>query len=201
MLWFLGLGIAYLIGSIPTAFLVVKQLKQVDVRSVGSGNVGATNVTRAAGFKAGLFVFLVDALKGVVAVKVVAPLLLPQEILGGLACGLAAVVGHIAPIFLGFRGGKGVATTIGVMISALPMPALACLGAWLVVFLVWRYISLASLVAMLILPPAMALSGYPPASVAIGAAVALLVVAKHHANIDRLRQGTEHRFGKSRKPA
>lgn len=194
--WLAALGSSYLIGSIPTAYLVVKKIKQVDVRTVGSGNAGATNVTRAAGFKAGLFVFLVDVLKGVAAVKLISPLWLAQESLAPFACGISAVVGHIAPVFLGFKGGKGVATTIGVIASAMPSVALIYLAVWTVVFALWRYVSLASIFAMAALPLGQALMGQSHAELAAGIGLAALIIIKHRANIERLRQGGEHRFGR-----
>ena len=191
-----ALGLSYLAGSFPTAYVVVKWLKQVDVRTVGSGNVGATNVTRAAGLKAGLAVFVVDAAKGAAATCLIAPGLLP----GGspalrLACGLAAIVGHNFPVFLGFRGGKGVATTIGVMISTMPAVAGVCLAVWVAAFAPWRYVSVASIAAALALPVAQWAWQATRAELGLGAAMAGLLIARHHANIRRLLQGTESRMG------
>ena len=199
MQWLAALAGSYLIGSIPTAFLVVKRLKGVDVRTVGSGNVGATNVTRAAGFRAGLFVFSIDVAKGLAAVLLVAPALQPQPApLFRLACGFAAVVGHIFPLFLKFHGGKGVATTIGVLASVYPGVALICGGVWLAGFLAGRYVSVASIAAMACLPPLLFAMQRPPAEIRLGAALALLVILKHRSNIQRLLAGTEHRVGRPR---
>jgi glycerol-3-phosphate acyltransferase PlsY len=189
---------SYLLGSIPTAYLLVKRLKGVDVRAVGSGNVGATNVTRVAGVRAGLVVFLVDAAKGLLAVLVVAPALLqPMTAAARLGCGLAAVLGHAFPVFLNFRGGKGVATTIGVLVGTMPLIAAACLGVWLACFLIWKYVSVASLAAAATLPVAQALAGRPSPELLLGSALALLIIARHGDNIKRLLAGTEHRAGRS----
>ena len=122
---------SYLVGSVPTAYLVVKRLKRVDVRTIGSGNVGATNVTRVAGLWAGISVFLVDLAKGLVAVQVLGPWLIhPLTPTLQFSCGLAAILGHAFPVFLNFRGGKGVATTIGVLIGTMPIIAGTYLLVW-----------------------------------------------------------------------
>ena len=202
----IGLLAAYLIGSIPTAFLIVKWLKRVDVRTVGSGNVGATNAARVAGKGAGAVVFLLDAAKGLVAVLVIAywswslevpaiprcgyGMVTPQ-----LLCGLAAVAGHCFPVFLQFRGGKGVATTIGVLLGTMPSVAAVCLGVWAACFFAWRYVSIASIAAAVTLPIAQLATRQGPMVAFLGAALALLVVARHRSNIQRLLQGTEHRAG------
>ena len=191
---------SYLLGSFPTAYLLVKRLKRVDVRTVGSGNVGATNVARIAGFKAGAVVFLIDAAKGALAVCWVAWWQQSAVTPGlQLACGLAAILGHSFPVWLGFRGGKGVATTIGVLLAAMPLAAAACLAAWVIVFAIWRYVSLASIAAAVTLPVAQAVLGQGVAERLFGAVLALLVIVRHRANIQRLRQGTEPRTGSSRR--
>ncbi len=190
---------SYLVGSFPTGYVLVKWLKRVDVRTVGSGNVGATNVTRVAGFWSGILVFLVDAVKGAAAVSVVAPWLVhPVSPDVRLGCGLAAVLGHAFPIWLNFRGGKGVATTIGVLVAAMPSVAGICLAAWLVCFVVWRYVSAGSLAAAVVLPPAQWLTGQSQGEVLLGIALALLIIARHQANIARLLKGQEHRAGRRR---
>lgn len=190
---------SYLVGSFPTAYVVLKRSKGLDVRTVGSGNVGATNVARVAGWRSGAVVFLVDLGKGVAAVALVAPWLLhPLTPATRLACGLAAVLGHNFPFALGFRGGKGVATTIGVLIGAMPMVAAASLCVWLAVFAVSRYVSAASLAAAVTIPIAQAIMRQERAQVGLGALLALLIVVRHRANIARLRQGTEPRVGRRR---
>lgn len=195
--WLTALAGSYLLGSIPTAYLVVKRLKRVDIRSVGSGNVGATNVTRSAGFGPGLFVFVIDGLKGWAAVSLVAPALMPDGASAArLACGVAAVAGHMAPVFLRFRGGKGVATSIGVLLGAMPSAAAVFLGVWVVCFALWRYVSVGSLAAAVSLPAVQLLAGRPIPDVLLGAGLAALIIVKHRANIERLLQGREHRVGR-----
>lgn len=190
---------AYLIGSVPIGYLLVKWVKRIDVRTVGSGNVGATNVTRAAGTAAGLVVLGLDLGKGLLAVLGLAPWLIhPVTPAAQLACGLAAVVGHTGSVFLKLRGGKGVATTIGVLVGVSPLIAAICLGVWAIVFVVWRYVSLASLAAAAMLPLAQMLMHRARAEILVGVTLALLIIVRHHANITRLVQGTEHRFAGSR---
>ena len=186
---------SYLLGSIPTAYLLIKWARRVDVRTVGSGNVGATNAARAGGWQMGLAVFLIDAGKGWLAVQVLAPGLLdgatPATRLG---CGLSAVVGHNFPIFLGFRGGKGVATTIGVLLGTMPLVAAVCLAVWTACFLIWRYVSVGSLAAAVTLPIMQWVTRQTRPELLLGAALALLIVLRHRANIERLLQGREHRI-------
>ncbi len=192
----IALAASYLIGAIPTAFLVVKWLRQIDVRTVGSGNVGATNVVRVAGFRAGLVVFLIDLAKGLVAVRVIAPLLAgPEPGTMRLACGLAAIIGHCVPVFLAFRGGKGVATTIGVLIGTAPAAALVFLVVWALCYAVWRYVSVGSIAAVATVPVTQALTGSSGPDIVVGGLVACLVIARHHANITRLIRGKEHGAG------
>jgi glycerol-3-phosphate acyltransferase PlsY len=196
-----ALLVSYLLGSIPTAYIVVKRLKRVDVRTVGSGNVGATNVVRAAGAKAGAFVFLMDVAKGLAAVCVVAPWMIPSvSPLMRLGCGVAAVLGHSFPVFLGFRGGKGVATTIGVIMGASPLVGLVCLAVWLVFFLPCRYVSVGSLAAAGAIPLAQLALQRSFAEVWLGGILALVVILRHRANIERLLQGKEHRIGRHPQP-
>ena len=186
---------SYLLGSIPTAYLIVKRLKRVDVRTVGSGNVGATNVTRVAGMRAGAVVFLLDVAKGLVAVRGLAPwLILSLTPAARLDCGLMTVIGHAYPVFLAFRGGKGVATTIGVLVGTMPAVAGICLLVWIAGFLLSRYVSLASLAAVAALPLAQGFARQSMPEILLGATLALLVILRHRTNIERLAQGTEHRW-------
>ena len=196
-MWIAALALSYLVGSIPTAYLFVKQAKGIDIRTVGSGNVGATNAMRTAGRGIGALVFLVDVLKGVAAVLVV-----PRVVVGGAVtpgvvpwCGLAAVVGHNFPCFLGFRGGKGVATTIGVLLGNMPVIAGIVVGVWIVVFLLCRYVSIASMTAALAIPISQVLLHYWYAEILVGVVLAVLIVVRHRSNIRRLLDGTEHRAG------
>ena len=203
---------AYLLGSIPTGFLLVKIFRNEDIRSVGSGNIGATNVLRSGGKGLGAATFAIDCLKGASAVLIAraiatqfATVLSPREVEAIAA--VFAVLGHMFPVWLGFRGGKGVATGFGVFLVAAPLAALASICVFFVVLMGSRYVSLASILGAASFPPfAWFLVGgeKPPLFIAAQIIVALLIIAKHHQNIRRLVAGTEHRFGggsQARKPA
>jgi glycerol-3-phosphate acyltransferase PlsY len=182
----------YLIGSIPWGYIVPKLLRGVDIRTVGSGNLGAANVWRALGFKAGLAVAVLDVGKGFAAALLG---LWAGNELTGLLAGIAAMAGHWRPLFMGLaRGGKIVATTGGVALALAPLASLATAAVWVVAFLVTRYTSVASMLAALALPLfALAFGSSVPVVVfATGAALAILVL--HRANIRRLLDGTENRF-------
>lgn len=197
--------LAYLFGSIPTGFLVAKA-RGVDIRSSGSGNIGATNVFRILGKPAGVFVLAADILKGWLAVAVVAKLvsawLAPdataqeREWLWIIAA-VAAVLGHNYTCWLNFRGGKGIATSAGVLVALVPWSLLIILVVWLVVFGCTRYVSLASICASATLPVAAWLTGESLTMVTITGGLAAMAIYKHKSNIQRLLKGTESRFGKS----
>lgn len=182
----------YLIGSIPWGYVVPKLLSGVDIRTVGSGNLGAANVWRVLGFKAGLAVALLDVGKGFVAALLG---LWAGNELTGLLAGIAAMVGHWRPLFMGLaRGGKMVATTGGVALALAPLACLAAGAVWVVSFLFTRYTSVASMLSAVSLPLfafAFGSSG-PVVAFATGAALAILLL--HRANIGRLLSGTENRF-------
>ena len=188
----LALLASYLVGSIPTAYLLVRWLKRVDVRTIGSGNVGATNVTRAAGWRAGACVFLLDAAKGWVAVAVIGAWLAPEL---RWWCGVCAVIGHILACWLRFRGGKGFATTIGLLIGTAPAVAAACGLAWGLGYLLTRYSSIGSLAGAAAIPIAQWWLHAPPAELHVGVVLAALLLVTHRSNIARLWQGREHRAG------
>jgi glycerol-3-phosphate acyltransferase PlsY len=202
ILWLLVL-LAYALGSIPFGYLLVRARSGGDVRAMGSGNIGATNVARTAGVPVGLATLLFDAAKGFFAVW------LAGHFSGGnirfmMYAGLAAILGHVFPIWLKFSGGKGVATALGVflMISWAAVAAAVAIFAIVVVF--WRYVSLASISAAAALPLLVYLlyaPGHaPPAAVtACTLLAAALVIVKHRENIERLLAGTEPRFGMRRK--
>lgn len=198
--------LAYLLGSIPVGYLLVRVFRKQDIRAVGSGNIGATNVLRSGGKGLGLATFLLDALKGSAAVLLgaflAAPLLpgVPQRNVEALAA-LFAVLGHMFPIWLRFRGGKGVATGFGVFLVAAPPAALAAITVFAIVLGLTRYVSLASILGAASFPVFAWFMGSGPKPaffIAVQFAVALLVIAKHHPNIRRLLTGTEHRFGAPR---
>jgi glycerol-3-phosphate acyltransferase PlsY len=189
-------ALAYLIGSIPFGYLVARA-RGVDITKAGSGNIGATNVGRVLGRKYGILVFTLDVLKG--ALPTAAMSALRSD--GGwpVAAGLAAILGHLFPIFLRFRGGKGVATGFGVIAVLLPIPAAIAFLTWLLVVATTRYVSLASIIAATLLaavrltttPAQFSTEAWPISAFCV--ATALLVIAKHRDNIARLLQGKENR--------
>ena len=195
-----ALAVGYGCGSVPFALLVGK-FNGIDIRKYGSGNVGATNVRRVLGRGWGRFCFFMDVAKGLVPVLAVSLLtpLSAGSILAVLAAA-AAVAGHIFPFWLRFRGGKGVATTIGALLILAPLPVLIALLGWVAVYYGSRYVSLASLTAAAALPvSAHALQlgseiSYDRSVLVLLWLLALLIVVRHRSNIARLLQGTEHRF-------
>ena len=175
----------------PWGYWLPRALRGVDIRTLGSGNPGATNVWRTLGFRFGVAVALLDIAKGAVAALL--GLWLGSDLVGVLA-GIAAMVGHWRPLFLGFaRGGKMVATTGGVALAVAPLPALSAAGVWIVVFLIFRYASVASIVAAVSLPLWALLFGASWPVVAFTAGAAVAIVALHRANIRRLVAGEENR--------
>ncbi|MBI4536984.1 MAG: glycerol-3-phosphate 1-O-acyltransferase PlsY [candidate division NC10 bacterium] len=185
--------VAYLLGGIPFGILVSRLQGGVDLRRVGSGNIGATNVLRAVGKGAAALTLLGDIGKGTLAVGLGRWAGGSPELVAVI--GLAAVLGHLFPPFAGFRGGKGVATTLGVVLGAMPPVGGLLLAVWLVAALLWRYSSLAALIAAAALPLlAWGLDGRPP-FVALGAMLFGVVVWRHQNNVRRLWQGTEGKIG------
>ena len=190
-------GAAYLIGSIPFSFLVARLFGVKDVRRVGSGNVGATNVLRSAGKAAGILAFLLDAGKGALAAYL-AGLLEPHDSIGPPLAALAAVVGHMYPVWLRFQGGKGVATGAGAFVPLAPAVVLTACLVFAVVAAATRYVSLGSVAAATALGTVPFALGSPPAVAWAAATVAALVLWKHRGNLRRLLDGTENRLGRSR---
>ncbi|MEN9777355.1 MAG: glycerol-3-phosphate 1-O-acyltransferase PlsY [Verrucomicrobiota bacterium] len=198
------LVLAYLAGSLPTGFLVARAM-QVDITQAGSGNIGATNVFRVLGKGPGALVLIVDLLKGALAVQfapALAVAVFPSNSLALPAlAALGAVMGHNYTCWLGFKGGKGVATSAGAMAALIPPAFGVTVITWLLVFFLSRYVSMASIAAAIILPVATIFTVSGPTRwplVAFTSALAALAVWRHRANIERLRAGTEHRFGKSK---
>ena len=201
--WLPTLAIAYLLGSIPFGYLLVRVFRKQDIRSVGSGNIGATNVLRSGAKGLGIATLLLDCLKGAVAVvlafQIARHALLPTPAAFDLAAAaaVAATLGHVFPVWLGFRGGKGVATALGVFLVLSPRTIGCALLVFLTVFAISRYVSLASILAAACFP----LFGFyfvstrSPAVLFSFLFIPLLIIAKHHANIRRLLAGTENRFG------
>jgi glycerol-3-phosphate acyltransferase PlsY len=188
----LAILLAYLVGSVPFAFLLARP-RGVDLRVAGSGNVGASNVLRTAGVRRAVAAMSLDAVKGAVAV-LVAQRLTPAPG-AAVAAGLASVIGHIYPIWLGFRGGKGVATAAGVFAILAPLAMAFAGGVFLIAVWITRYISVGSLAGAATLVAAAGISDLPEA-VAIGAAIAALIILhRHRSNLARLLNGTERRVG------
>jgi glycerol-3-phosphate acyltransferase PlsY len=189
----------YLAGSMPFGYWLVRVVKGVDIRSVGSGNIGASNVWRMYGRAYGLPVMLLDIVKGFVPALVAT--LVAGDLAGALAGG-AAMAGHWRPIYLRFqRGGKAVATCGGAFLAVAPIVGAIGAGVWIVAFLVFRYASVASILAAGSLPAIAAALGEPWPVIAFAGAAALMVVVLHRANIARLRAGTESRFSFRRRKA
>jgi glycerol-3-phosphate acyltransferase PlsY len=191
LLLFLAVGFAYLCGSIPTGVLIARQLG-VDVRKVGSGNIGATNVARNVGKKAGLLTLLGDAAKGLIPVLIVRFLDMGETTLAATA--VAALLGHLFSPFLGFSGGKGVATGLGVFLGLAPSAILLALVLFLVTFALFRIVSLSSLVATAATPLLLFLLAYPREHIVASLVIALFVILRHHENIARLWKGQEPKF-------
>jgi len=192
--------LAYLIGSIPTAVWVSNYFFDIDIRDYGSGNAGATNTFRVLGPKWGSFVMVVDMLKGVVAVKLA--LLIPyyiefdtQFINLQVGLGLSAVVGHIFPIWADFRGGKGIATLFGMVLGIQPIVAICCVGVFLLVLYLTRFVSLSSILASVAFPVFILVIFNEPEPLyrVFAIAVALLVLLTHQKNITRLLKGSENK--------
>lgn len=195
---------AYLLGSIPTGYLLVRFFRKQDIRTVGSGNIGATNVIRSGARGLGAATFVLDVLKGCCAVwlgAALAPLMAntPVRSVEALAA-LCAVVGHMFPVWLGFKGGKGVATGFGVFLVAAPLAALAAITVFALILALSRFVSLGSVVGAASFPVFawfLVKGERPVFFIAVQATVALLIIVKHHENIRRLVKGTESRFGSS----
>ncbi|HEX6644937.1 MAG TPA: glycerol-3-phosphate 1-O-acyltransferase PlsY [Gemmatimonadales bacterium] len=192
---------SYLLGAVPTSYLAGRLFRGIDLREHGSGNLGATNLYRTLGWKFAIPVGLFDIAKGIIPVVAFAPRASPSQAVA-LACGIAAVVGHVWSVFVRFRGGKGVATAAGVMLGLAPLAIAALLGVWIAVVLVSGYVSLGSVVAAALLPVAVwVLHPDVRPLLPIVALVAAAIVWLHRANIRRLLAGTEHRFGRRRTAA
>ena len=197
-------AVSYLLGSFPSGYLLIRLVRHEDIRSVGSGNIGATNVLRSGGKSLGAVTFLLDMLKGCVAVKLGALIAvyfaLPASARNYEAlAGLCAVLGHMFPVWLGFKGGKGAATGFGVFLVAAPWAALAAIAVFFLVLALSRYVSLASIIGSASFPIFawyLVHGDRPWFFIAVQFAVAFLVIAKHHQNIRRLLAGTESRFSK-----
>ena len=193
--------IGYLLGSIPTGYLAGR-LRGIDIRTIGSGNIGATNVFRVLGKPAGIIVLIIDGLKGYAACVWVSDLVahwFPAHAADidaiRITSGLAAILGHNFTCWLRFRGGKGIATSAGVLAGLVPGALIIILCIWIIVFALTRYVSLASICASFALPFATWITRQNLPLTIVTSAMAALAIYKHRSNIQRLMQGTENRFG------
>ncbi len=193
----LAVVLAYLLGSIPSGYLAGR-LRGIDIREVGSKNVGATNVFRSLGKTIGVAVMLADIGKGIAAIAVAVAL---ADDPWPLVAAGAAIVGHVFPVWLGFRGGKGVAVTAGVTIGLMPLAAAVMIPVWIAIVAVTRYVSVASIAAAIGLTPVAWALGAPWPTVVFAALVSAAVLWRHRGNVARLRRGTELRldFRRARK--
>jgi len=193
---------AYLLGSIPFGYLIVRWKRGIDVRETGSRSIGATNVMRNLGVPGFLATFVLDFGKGALAVLLASKLTATQghdDPRWIAAAAVAAVLGHIAPVWLRFRGGKGVATGVGVFLALAPVPMGLGIAIFAALVAVWRYISLGSIVATAAFPLLVYFLDHPPLPIVLGATGAsALIIAQHHSNIRRLLGGTESKVGKKK---
>jgi glycerol-3-phosphate acyltransferase PlsY len=188
-------GVGYLLGSVSFAVLLVRLVSGKDIRAEGSGNAGATNVLRSHGKGLAAVVALLDIGKGAAAVLLVR--LVTGDPRYAAAAGFAAILGHVFPLYYGFRGGKGVATAVGAFLVLAPAALLTCLGIFAAVVAATRYVSLGSVISMVLLPPVAGLVFHAPRAVVVaGAATAILIVLKHLGNLKRLAAGQERKLGK-----
>jgi acyl phosphate:glycerol-3-phosphate acyltransferase len=185
--------LAYLIGSVPFALLLARRWRVADLRLVGSGNLGAANVMRTSGVTAGILVALLDMTKGAASVWLAGRFTTSPVV--PAAAGVAAIVGHIYPVWLRFRGGKGVATACGVFSLLTPLAMPPALAIFIAVAWLTKYISLGSVLASLALPPLAYVTGSPAAAVAAASVAAALIIFRHRSNMTRLRARTEPRVG------
>jgi glycerol-3-phosphate acyltransferase PlsY len=184
---------SYLLGSVSFSYFLSKKIKGVDIRKVGSGNAGATNISRVLGLKFALLVLFLDALKGFV-VALLASYLTPDTPLFLLCCS-AVIIGHNWPVFFGFKGGRGVATTLGVFLVIAPIHTLLVLSFLIIIIVLTRYVSLGSIIGAIAAPVVLLLLRYPLPYFIFGMAVCLLLLWRHAPNIKRLLQGKESKLG------
>ena len=188
----LGFVLGHVCGSVPSGLWLVQAFHGIDIRNYGSKNIGTTNVFRIVGPKTAVLVLIADAFKGILAVGIMSyffhnPLL-------DVVTALGALLGHTYSLFLGFKGGKGVATALGLLIFMMPKVAVASFGIWLVCVLLTRYVSLGSIMAAIFTPPLAWYLGYPSAYVIFSVIAAFFVVLRHKENIHRLLTGTESKI-------
>lgn len=192
--------VAYLLGNISTSYIVAKKLAGVDIRTQGSGNAGSTNVLRTLGKKAGALTFIGDVLKGLIAVllaKFIAYIAHLDQATCAYIAVVAVVLGHNYPVFLGFKGGKGVATSLGSMLGMNPIIALTCLGFFIIIVAITKYVSLGSILGIGLSPIIMIIN-HNNKGVLVTLFLTISVVLTHKENIKRLLKGTERKIGEKK---
>lgn len=185
---------SYLLGSIPTGYIICRLIKGIDIRTKGSGNIGATNVARIVGKKVGIATLILDVLKGLLAVTLIPWFIRNQGDLVKIICVIGVICGHNWTVFLKFRGGKGVATTAGAIAGLMPIVFISSFCIWCIVFIIWRYVSLASIIAAVFLPIFLALYKEALIYQILGIAIAIIGIFRHKENIKRLVRGKEKKF-------
>jgi len=201
----LGVVASYLVGAIPFGYIAGRVFKRIDIRKHGSRNIGATNVFRVVGRPAGILVLVLDALKGVAAalgIAAAARAFCPEiaSVNIGLLCGLGAIVGHMLPVYIGFKGGKAVATSLGVMMAVVPLETLGALAAFIIVVALTRHVSAGSITGAVVLPGAVTLThlgralGQDVWLIAAVWALGAMIIWRHTSNIKRLIAGTENKL-------
>lgn len=188
----LGFVLGHVCGSVPSGLWLVQAFHGIDIRNYGSKNIGTTNVFRTVGPKTAVLVLIADAFKGILAVGIMSYLF--HNPLLDVVTALGALLGHNYSLFLGFKGGKGVATALGLLIFMMPKVAVASFGIWLVCVLLTRFVSLGSIMAAIFTPPLAWYLGYPSAYVIFSVVAAFFVVLRHKENIHRLLTGTESKI-------
>lgn len=191
MKYVLAIIIGYAIGNIAPAYFVGKKIGSIDIREHGSGNAGATNVWRVLGARPGIFVFVIDMLKGVIAVVIGKAL---GGEMGAALAGCAVILGHDYPALLGFKGGKGVSTSFGVVLCLAPWVLITCSIIGIIIIKTTRYVSLGSICGMILAPIFMIVYNYPNKYTYVGLFIAILGVYRHRSNIKRLLNGTENKL-------
>lgn len=192
MKFIIALGLGYLLGCIQTPYIIVKLIKKVDIRELGSKNAGASNATRVLGLKYGILIGLVDVLKAVAAV-LITKYTIQDSTVYMLASGAACAVGHVFPVFLGFKGGKGVATTIGTLLAIDTILGVSAIAVIVLVVLLTNYVALGSVIVYVLLPIALYLLKYSSGAIFIAIFISVLGIWKHRGNINRLLKGTENK--------
>ena len=188
----LGFVLGHVCGSVPSGLWLVQAFHGIDIRNYGSKNIGTTNIFRTVGPKTAVLVLIADAFKGILAVGIMSYFF--HNLLLDVVTALGALLGHNYSLFLGFKGGKGVATALGLLIFMMPKVAVASFGIWLVCVLLTRYVSLGSIMAAIFTPPLAWYLGYPSAYVIFSVVAAFFVVLRHKENIHRLLTGTESKI-------